>query len=399
MHYSASVGQRTTCAPGAQREEIAVKRNRLFTATALVVACTSFAGTSTAAVARTQHAISSSEISSLKKVVAKESAVPRFVAPGPAFKATSTKGKSVLAVPSSSEIPYCAGIIDSMQSIGKKIGVKVTNYSASGSQAQYQAAATQALAQHVSAFTTICGIDPALITPQIAKLTAAKIPTIALLGDVSAPTPKIVQAGADIQLGLAAKTLVDDAAVQNGGKPFDVLLLTDYDISGSKVPVAAAQAEVKKVCGSACKVTTQSVPITAWGSGIGSTVSTALVRDSKTTAIIPLYDGMVPGLVAAAQNAHRTGLHIYTYGASSGVVKLIESTHGLVAANIGASTPWTAYTQMDQILRVLAGQKPVPASMEYPPLRLWDSSNVKQYFTSNSYGSAFPGDYLKLWGE
>ena len=115
--------------------------------------------------------------------------------------------------------------------------------------------------------------------------------------------------------------------------------------------------------------------------------------------MIALYDGMVPGLVAAAQNSHRSGLHIYTYGASSGVVKLIQSTHGLVAADIGASTPWTAYTQMDQILRLLSGHKAVPASKEYPPLRLWDPSNVSQFFTSKSYGSAYPGDYLKLWGE
>ncbi len=376
-----------------------MKRNRLVTATALVAACTAFAGTSSAAFASSSHTISSKTLASLKAELAKEAAVPAFVAPGPAFNAKPAKGKKILAVPSSSEIPYCAGIISSMQTIGKSIGVKVTNYPASGEQSQFQAAATQALAQHDNAFTTICGIDPSLITPQLAKLKAAKIPTVALLGDVSAPTPSIVQAGADIQLGLAAKVLVDDAAVQNSGKPFDVLLLTDYDISGSKVPVKAAQQEVARLCGSACKVTTESVPITSWGSGIGTDVSTALTRDPKTTAIIPLYDGMVPGLVAAAQNAHRSSLHIYTYGASSGVVKLIQSTHGLVAADIGAGTPWTAYTQMDQILRLLSGKKAVPASQEYPPLRLWDTANEAQYFTAKSYGSAYVGDYLKLWGE
>lgn len=377
-----------------------MKRNRLVTATALVAACTAaFAGASTEALASSSHAISSRTLKTLKAELAKESAVPAFVAPGPAFNAKSSKGKKVLAVPSSSEIPYCAGIIASMQTIGKKLGVKVTNYPASGEQSQFQEAATEALAQHDNAFTTICGIDPYLITPQLAKLKAAHIPTIALLGDVSAPTPSIVQGGADIQLGLAAKVLVDDAVVQNNGKPFDVLLLTDYDISGAKVPVKAAQAEVAKICGSACKVTTESVPITSWGSGIGGEVSTALTRDPKTTAIIPLYDGMVPGLVAAAQNAHRSGLHIYTYGASSGVVKLIQSTHGLVAADIGASTPWTAYTQMDQILRLLSGQKAVPASQEYPPLRLWGPGNESQFFTAKSYGSAYVGDYMKLWGE
>ena len=256
-----------------------MKRHRLLMATALVAACTTFAGTSAAAVR--QHPardLELSELSSLKAELTKESAVPPFVAPGPAFKATSSKGKSVLAVPSSSEIPYCSGIISSMQTIGKKIGVKVTNYPASGEQSQYQAAATEALAQQDNAFTTICGINPSLITPQIKKLTTHHIPTIALLGDVSAPTPSIVQAGADIQLGLAAKVLADDAVVQNGGKPFDVLLLTDYDISGASVPTNAAKAEVAKVCGSACKVTTQSVPITSWSSGIGSTVSTALLR-------------------------------------------------------------------------------------------------------------------------
>ena len=293
-------------------------------------------------------AVSASKLASLKAELAQAAEVPSFRAPGPAFNAKPASGKTVVAVPFNSQIPYCSGLISDMQSIGKGLGVKVVDYTATGEVSQFEAAATEAAAVHASAFTTICGVDPSSITPQLAMLKSKGIPTVALLGDVSLPAPSNVQGVTSIQLVKSAQTLADDAIVQNNGQPFHALILTDDDIFGEQTPTSAAVNELKSVCGSSCPSTVVNVPSSNWQSGVSSQVSAELNRDPKITAIIAIYDGMVEGMMPAVTGAHRAGLHVYTYGASPGVVDLIKSTNGTVAADIGAGASWSALTGMEK---------------------------------------------------
>jgi ribose transport system substrate-binding protein len=359
-----------------------------------VTACGSTSATSPAGSGQ----LSSSKMTTLQSAVTTAEGIPSFTAPGPSFDASPANGKTVVAVPLSSQIPYCAGIIQDMVPIGKQLGVTVTNYTSSGQPSDWEAAATLAYSEHASAFTTICGIDPSSLGPQISKLNSATIPTVALLGDVSLSVPSDVAGGASIQLNLAADLLDDLAIVNNAGKPFDALVLTDYEIYGAHSPTNEAVAHFKSSYGNSFNAQVMSIPQSDWSSAVGGTVSTELTRDPKITAIIVLYDGMVPGMVSAVENAHRTGLKIYTYGASAGVVDLINSTHGMVAADIGASTDWTAYSQMDQVLRVMTGQPAAPYKDEYPPLRLWDTTNYSDFNGADPYGTAYAADYDQLWG-
>lgn len=338
------------------------------------------------------------EMKRLKKAIHKAEKVPRFVAPGPKIKGKAAKGDTVVEVPNSSAIPYCSGTAKDIQKIGKKFGIKVTDYTASGEPSQWQAAATLAASQHASAFDMICGITPGSLAPQLAKLKAEKIPTVDTLGDTALTVPSSITAGNAIQLDKAARLLVDDSVVQNHGKPFHTLILTDYTIFGAHTPTNAAEKHLKKLCGSSCPYTVHSIPTTTWASD-SSTVSGYLNADPTITSVIAVYDGAVPGMMSAISGAHRKGLHVYTYGGSKGVVTLIKTTHGLVAADAGASTPWTAYSIMDQVLRVLTGHKPVPYKKDHPPLRLWSPKNVSQFNSpKKSYGKAFEKDFDKLWG-
>jgi ribose transport system substrate-binding protein len=364
---------------------------------ALAAAACSKTATNSSSSSSAGQVVSSSGLASLRTEISQAEQVPTFTAPGPAFDAAKARGKSILAVPSSSQIPYCAQTIQNMVTIGKSIGVPVTNYTATDPTAWAQAA-QEALSTNAGAFTTICGINPSDIAPQITALRAKQIPVVTLLGDVSLPAPSTVSAGTSIQLNKAADLDVDDAIVQNGGKPFRALILTDYDIYGANSPTAAAVAELKKVCGSSCPATVSSIPITDWTTNIESTVSGLLLHDPKITAVIALYDGMVPGFIPAVTGAHRAGLKVYTYGASQGVVQMIASTHGVVATDVGAGAPWTAYTQMDQVLRLMAGAPALPTAAEYPALRMWTPSNVSEFSSANPYGTSFVSGFKALWG-
>jgi len=341
--------------------------------------------------------VSSSVLASLRTEISQAERVPQFSAPGPSFDASKARGDTTVAVPSSSLIPYCTQTIQDMISIGKSIDTPVIDYTANSGQTSWEQAAELALSSHASAFTTICGINPADISPQISALRAKSVPVVSLLGDVSEPAPSTVSAGTSIQLDQAARLLADDAIAANDGKSFHTLVLTDYDLYAASSPVSAAVAEFKKVCGSSCPATVQSIPQTSWTTSIESTVSGLLTQDPKITAVIALYDGMVPGLYPAIESAHRSGLKVYTYGASQGVVDMIGSTHGVVAADIGASASWTAYTQMDQVLRMLTGQKALSTSVEYPALRLWTPSNAAQFNSADPYGTSYITGFRQLW--
>jgi ribose transport system substrate-binding protein len=378
------------------RRRAVIKFATAFAATAVllsVAAC----GASGGSAAGGASVVSASTLASLRAEVAQAEQVPAFTPPGPAFDASKARGKTTVAVPSSSLIPYCAQTIQDMITIGKSIGAPVVNYPSSSGQTSWAQAAELALTSHAGAFTTICGINPADIAPQVAALRAKNVPVVALLGDVSQAAPPTVSAGTSIQLDKAVQLLADDAVVSNDGKPFHALVLTDYDIYAAQSPVSAAVAELKKVCGSNCPATVSSIPETEWTTNIESTVSGLLLKDPKITAVIALYDGMVPGLYPAVEGAHRANLKVYAYGASQGVVDMIPSTHGVVAADIGASASWTAYTQMDQVLRLLAGQQALPTGAEYPALRLWAPSNVAQFSGQDPYGTSYVSGFLKLW--
>lgn len=371
----------------------------LIGAAVLAAAACGSASTTTKSSASSNQ-ISSSEMATLRATVTQAEGIPTFTAPGPSFDASQASGKKVVAVPISSQIPYCSGIVQDMVTIGKQLNVGVTSYTSNGTPADWESAAELALSEHANAFTTICGINPGDMTPQINQLNAAHIPTVALLGDVSLSVPSYVAGGASIQLNLAADLLDDLAIINNNGKPFHALILTDYEIYGAHSPTNEAVAHLKSIYGNMSGFSTQvmSVPQSSWSSAVSGQVSTLLTRDPKITAIIALYDGMVPAMVPAVENAHRSELKVYTYGASPGVVDLINSTNGLVAADIGASTEWTAYSQMDQVLRVMVGEAAAPYKDEYPPLRLWDTTNYSDFHGSAPYGTAYAGDYANLWG-
>ncbi|MBX5467220.1 MAG: hypothetical protein K6U14_06965 [Firmicutes bacterium] len=353
-----------------------------------------------AAPATSALAVSPARLARLRELVSQAQSVPPFVPPGPPVNAALAKGDRVVVFPSSSEISYCADEANDLVALGKTLGISVTNFTTTGQPTQWVQGALQAIATHANAFAMTCGIPPSALTPQLNLAQQDHVATILdQLYDPSLPVPKDVTAATGIPLYQAERLIVDDAIVQNGGRPFHALILTADDLISGPGAAKAAEQELKAQCGQACPYTVLNVPVADWTTRMQSDVSAALTADPKITAIIALFDGMVPDTVPAAEAAHRPGLHIYTYGAGAGVVKLIETTHGLVAANIGASSEWAAYVLMDELLRVLTHSAPAPATRDYPPLRMWTPSNVSQYFAPNGgYGTQYITGFDRLWG-
>jgi ribose transport system substrate-binding protein len=73
--------------------------------------------------------------------------------------------------------------------------------------------------------------------------------------------------------------------------------------------------------------------------------------------------------------------------------------HNIVAMDVGESVDWLAYSNMDQVLRILSGAKPL--KHETSPVRVFTSANVKQTgvppVANKGFGTKYQTSFMKLW--
>jgi ABC-type sugar transport system substrate-binding protein len=199
---------------------------------------------------------------------------------------------------------------------------------------------------------------------------------------------------------------VDDALVNLAGQPLHALVVSSDSIVEGPAAIAAASSAVKAACPTTCSVAdTVVVPIQNWATDVQSDVGSALVAHPDINAVIVTFDGMVSLALPAVEQAHRSGLKIYTWGASRSVEQLMLKKGSLVTADSGPDENWDAYDAMDQIIRLLGGHPAASVNNEVDPNRLWVPTNVSAFFgPGGSYGdegyggNAFINGFRKLWG-
>jgi ribose transport system substrate-binding protein len=334
--------------------------------------------------------------------VAKYRPTPKFVAPGPAFDASKARGKTIFNIPVNSGIPICAAIDKSMQNVAKMMGIKFIEFPNQGQPSQWAQGMNQAIAQKVDLIVLQCGVEAKLLGPQMAAAKKAGIPVIDTHHDALGTPP---------QYGLTAKVnvashqqlaLVADWTIADAGGKVNGLIITSDEVSPAKGIRQALVDEYAKTCGSGCKTRVVNVPIVDWGTKIQTAVQSALIADPSINYVLPIFDGMsqfaVPGIVASGKKGK---VKIATSDGSPFVLKDIQDKN-VVVMDIGKSPAWAGYANMDQAMRILAGQPPLPPATLYYPYRIWDSTNVAQAGNPPSYdkgyGQSYVSGYKALWG-
>lgn len=358
-----------------------------------------------AAAPHRSNRVSASELAKLEKNVAAAEAVPKFVAPGPAVKASVLRGKSALVFPINSEIDTCQHQAEAFTSLGTTLGMHVTLFSNSGDPTQWITGIDEATAARDSALVMLCGVIPGAVAPQLTTAERAGVKVVdGNYNEVSNYKLLDAENGVQVQGGMTAD--VDDAIVNLKGAPLHALLVTTSSIVQGPASITAVKSEIHRDCASICTLDeTINVPIQDWATQTQSDVSSALQAHKDINAVFVAFDGMTTFVSPAVQSAHRPGLEIYTWGASASVEKLMESPTSLVAADPGPDETWDAYDAMDQVIRLLNHKAPAPVSREVDPNRFWVASNVKAFFGPNfTYGNegfggnAFVNGFRKLWG-
>lgn len=364
-------------------------------------------GSSAAGSGGSAPVVSADKLAKLKAIVTQAEQVPQFTPTGPAFNAAAAKGSKMLVMPSNTGIAYCADIASGVASLGKQMGISVTNIATSGTVSQWTSGALQGVTTGAAAEGLICGIPPAVVAPQ---LQVAKQHNISVVFDQSydlgAPASylqKELAPSGVYQTGVpesqAMRVLVDQSIVDNGGKPFDTLIMTSSDIFIEPGILAATEDELKTQCGSACGYTVRNIPIADWATRTQSTVASALAADPNIKSVMVLFAGMtVTGGLAAVQAAHRPGLHIYEWGAGNGDMQQIAAAHGIVAGDIGCGSEWTHYNLADQMLRLVTHHPAIAPATEACKTRLFTPDNVSEYFSNGGFGTSYVTGYKKQWG-
>lgn len=375
----------------------------LAAAAMLAAACTtSTSDTSNATGGGDRGFLSEQDFATLQENVRKGTAVPPFVAPGPAFDASKAKGKRVFVIPTASQLRQCDQIAKDVITLSQKVGMTGTYFQNSGGPAGWIPGMQQAISQHYDAIVLICGIDPNLMTPQVKAATQAGIAVIdSGLGDTSngAQSDPLVTAQTNIPNYQSISRAMDVAILEHRKEPFTAFLVTSNEVPSSVVMEKAIRAEFAKYCPK-CALKATNVAVPEWGTKIQSAVSSALVSDPNIKAVIPIYDGMTAPTAAAIRASGRTDLKMYgCYGGTPEYILQMPKGYPM-ATDIGPSHLWRAYAVVDQMLRVLTGAGAVPADKAMDPERLFTMDNYQEVTSvpNDGFGSEFPTGYEKLWG-
>lgn len=345
--------------------------------------------------------LSQAQYDQLSATVKKAEAVPQFKKPGPAFDISKAKGKRLFIIPTASQLPVCEQIAQSIKKLAPKVGMTGHVFDNSGGASAWIPGIQQAISQHYDAIVMICGIDPHLIGPQ---LQAAKKAGVAVIDSGLTDTEKgdafdpLVTAQTNVPNMEAMRWSVDKAILDNRAKPFHYFVITSNDNPSGVDMYGALKQEFAKYCPK-CTATVTNIAVPDWATKVQSAVSSALQAHPDIKVVIPLFDGEVPPAAAGIKASGHQDVYIYgAYGGTPEYIKQMGS--GLqMKADVGPTQLWRAYGTLDQTLRVLSGNKPLGASKDGDPSRLFTLDNYKQNAGVNGgFGTSFVTGYQKLWG-
>jgi ABC-type sugar transport system substrate-binding protein len=361
--------------------------------------------------------VSKAELAKAKAEVTAAQQAPKWYAPGPAVNAKKAlKGKTIVTFPISSEIDACntkgqQGYLDSEASA---LGAKVIALQSTTGPVGWQSNLTQAVTDKANAVVMLCGPTAAALATPLATLKADKIPVVDGNYNQTGGNPGFPTTGLSAESGVntiqGVETDLADALVNLKGTPAHVLFLDSSQVAQDSGAYGGLQAAIKTYCPNSCTIEkTEDFATQDWSSPKETAeISSDLQADPKINTVIVTFDGMTDGIestIATDASSH-PGLKMYAWGGGLAEIKAVQSG-GTFVGDSGPDEKWDAYYQLDQVIRLLAGDKPAPVTKEVAPNIFFTKSNAAIFsvggkgtaYSDKAYSNgAFVNDFLKLWG-
>lgn len=331
-------------------------------------------------------------------------AVPEFVPPGPAFDASSAAGKKLFYLAITFNVEIVQNLYRGVQEAAAAVGCTTDVFDAKAQPPLYVQGFEQAINRGFDC-VLLESIQTSLVAEPMRRAQAAGIPVIGI--------NEVAEEGPDIPWpdGLTAFDYVGGALLDadwiladSGGKDINVVI---FHAGGPRhQSMADAQRQrIESMCVGGCKVTEEIVRFADFATRLPSLAQTVVNRDPSVNYMISVIDGMtlniIPGLEAAGAQDR---VKIATYNGTPSVLQLMKDHH-VVYADPGGPHVWEGWVDVDQALRVLTGNDPVPSATEEskPPNRLFDRTNIDEIDLSAPeevwYDTAAAKEGFKqLWG-
>ena len=362
-------------------------------------------GSSAAPVSSSNASIpASKELSHLQQVVTSAQAdASQTFSPGPAISnMAALKGKKIMALPGTSLIPTCVQDVKVIQSIGDAAGTPVTIINTSGQVSQWESAIDLAIAQHYAAVDFICDDVPSIIGPEIEKAQShgVKVFGYGLSMPLTQKNYPGLAGGTMEPIWNDYSTMIDQAFVKTGGKPFDMLVISSVGVIGNAADVAMLKAQVKQMCGSACNVTVVDIEVPDWGTKIQSTVQTQLLNHRNIGVVYPMFSGEYSFVLPAVEASHRSVLVTGAFGGGTPQIKLQTQSpvNNIIIGDMTSDPVWAAYEFYYQTMLGLAGQPMVPLNSTTTPNILATSANAQKVLSGAAWGDTFVNAYRQAFG-
>lgn len=334
-------------------------------------------------------------------------AVPEFEPPGPAFDASKARGKKVFNIPLLSQDTFNKIVDASSAKAAKAAGIEFVQYTNEGDPSQWVAGMNQAISQKADLIILEGGPDPAALGPQLEAADKAGIPVISTHRfDVDAVDEMLEKHKLDAivpaQHYFGSGELTADYAMVESDCKVNALLLEAADVQPTSAGITKRfQDELKKHCPDTCKAASVNMPFSDWAQKAAGEMQSKLNSDPTINFIAPNFDG---GAVHARQAILSAGaeerVEIVAYNGSAPVMQMLQDGESVIS-EVGEPLERLGWQNIDQALRVLAGEEP---TKEPTPVRLFDKSNIDEAGSpvkqTEGYGDASQHEegFKKLWG-
>ena len=341
----------------------------------------------------------SAQVEAATKAVDAAKAIPSTDDLGEPIDVASLKGKTIYSIPIDSKAEFYSVGEKAMKKVAAEAGVDFVTFPSDGTQTSFQQGIQQAINAKAGAIM-LNGPLASTLGPQIDAAKKAGIPVIPLhLSDSEGDGTPGLDYEAFAPFNQAARLFTQYAISDLKGKPVNALVIQVSETGPSAGMVKTIQDTLKKEGPSGSKTTVVNAPVAQWSTQVQGLVQSALLKDPKINAVLPIYDSIslyaAPGIQQAAAGRD---VKIYTFNGTPAILKMIKD--GSVAVNVAENPDWVSYVNLDVAFRAMLGVPPIKG--ETGPLRLIDSSNVGD--TGNppesgkGFGDEYPAAFLKLWG-
>ena len=334
-------------------------------------------------------------------------AVPKFEAPGPAFDASKAKGKKIFNIPLLSTDTFNQIVDKASGEAAKAAGVEFVQYNNEGDPAQWVAGMNQAIAQKSDLIILEGGPDPGALEPQLAAAKKAGIPVISTHRfDAEAVDDTLQEfdlaAIVPARHYLGSGELTADYAMYSSDCNVNALLLEAADVQPTSAGITQRfQDELAKFCPDTCKAEAINMPFSDWAQNASGEMQSKLTSDPKINFIAPNFDqGAIYARQAILSASADDRVKIVAYNGSAPVMQMLADGESVIS-EVGEPLEWLGWQNIDQALRILAGEEPVKAGT---PVRLFDESNISEagdpVVQTEGYGppSQYEDGFKKLWG-